>query len=70
MAPPSAATGFPTLAGSLPVLPGFPEAGMWETLRDHLVVMLHEQEDRNPAPSASILDTQSVKATEKLPSSL
>lgn len=43
----------------------FLEAGMWETLRHHLMVMLREQEGREPTPSAAILDTQSVKTTEK-----
>lgn len=38
---------------------------MWETLRHHLVVMLREQEGRDPTPSAAILDTQIVKTTEK-----
>ena len=43
----------------------FLKAGMWEALRHHLVVMLREQEGRDPTPSAAILDTQSVKTTEK-----
>ncbi|MBK4723007.1 transposase [Azospirillum sp. YIM DDC1] len=43
----------------------FLEAGVWESLRHHLVVMLREQEGRDPTPSAAIIDTQSVKTTEK-----
>lgn len=43
----------------------FLKAGVWEALRHHLVVMLREQEGRDPTPSAAILDTQSVKTTEK-----
>lgn len=43
----------------------FLEAGVWESLRHHLVVMLREQEGRDPTPTAAILDTQSVKTTEK-----
>ncbi|WP_455176899.1 IS5 family transposase [Azospirillum melinis] len=43
----------------------FLEAGVWEALRHHLLVMLREQEGRDPTPSAAILDTQSVKTTEK-----
>lgn len=43
----------------------FLEAGVWESLRHHLVVMLREQEGRDPTPTAAIIDTQSVKTTEK-----
>ncbi|WP_455179402.1 IS5 family transposase [Azospirillum melinis] len=43
----------------------FLEAGVWEALRHHLLVMLREQEGRDPTPSAAILDTQSVKTAEK-----
>lgn len=43
----------------------FLEAGVWEGLRHHLVVMLREQEGRAPTPTAAIIDTQSVKTTEK-----
>jgi putative transposase len=43
----------------------FAAAGVWETIRHHLVVMLRERDGREPSPSAAIVDTQSVKATEK-----
>src|SRR4051812_31993524 len=43
----------------------FADAGVWETIRHHLVVMLRERDGREPSPSAAIIDTQSVKATEK-----
>ncbi|MBK3801745.1 transposase [Azospirillum brasilense] len=43
----------------------FLESGVWESLRHHLVVMLREQEGRDPTPSATIIGTQSVKTTEK-----
>jgi transposase len=43
----------------------FLEAGVWEALRHHLLVMLRGQEGRNPTPTAAILDAQSVKATAK-----
>ena len=43
----------------------FASAGVWETMRHHLVVMLRERDGREPSPSATILDTQSVKTTEK-----
>ena len=46
---------------------GFADAGVWETIRHHLVVMLRERDGREPSPSAAIVDTQSVKATEKDP---
>jgi transposase len=43
----------------------FPNAGVWETIRHHLVMMLREREGRAASPSAAIIDTQSVKTTEK-----
>jgi putative transposase len=43
----------------------FLEAGVWERLRHHLVVMLREREGREASPTAAILDTQSVKTTEQ-----
>jgi transposase len=43
----------------------FADAGVWESIRHHLVVMLREREGKEPSPSAAIVDTQSVKATEK-----
>src|SRR3954447_1858522 len=43
----------------------FADAGVWEAIRHHLVVMLRERDGREPSPSAAIVDTQSVKTTEK-----
>ena len=43
----------------------FLAAGVWESLRHHLVVMLREGEGRQASPTATIIDTQSVKTTEK-----
>ena len=43
----------------------FADAGVWESIRHHLVVMLREREGKEPSPSAAIVDTQSVKTTEK-----
>src|SRR5689334_8591491 len=43
----------------------FLKAGVWETIRHHLVMMLREQEGREASPTAAIIDTQSVKTTEK-----
>ena len=43
----------------------FLKAGVWETLRHHLVMMLRESEGREASPTAAIIDTQSVKTTEK-----
>ena len=40
-------------------------ADVWETIRHHLVMMLRERDGREPSPTAAILDTQSVKTTEK-----
>src|SRR3954449_2283821 len=43
----------------------FIEAGVWESIRHHLVTALRERSGRDPSPSAAIIDTQSVKTTEK-----
>ena len=43
----------------------FASAGVWEAIRHHLVLMLREQEGREPGPTAAIVDTQSVETTEK-----
>jgi putative transposase len=43
----------------------FLAAGIWESMRHHLVVMLREIEAREASPTAAIVDTQSVKTTEK-----
>ena len=43
----------------------FASAGVWEAIRHHLVVMLREQEGREPSPTAAIVDTQSVETTAK-----
>ena len=46
-------------------LRAFERAGVWEAIRHHLVVMLRERDGKEPSPSAAIVDTQSVKTTEK-----
>ena len=43
----------------------FADADVWETIRHHLVMMLRERDGREPSPTAAILDTQTVKTTEK-----
>jgi transposase len=43
----------------------FADAGVWESIRHHLVLMLRERDGKEPSPSAAIIDTQSVKTTEK-----
>jgi putative transposase len=43
----------------------FLTAGVWETIRPHLVMTLRESEGREASPSAAIIDTQSVKTMEK-----
>ncbi|HZI18533.1 MAG TPA: IS5 family transposase [Pyrinomonadaceae bacterium] len=43
----------------------FASAGVWETIRHHLVMMLRERDGRESSPGAAIVDTQSVKTTEK-----
>lgn len=41
------------------------KAGIWQQLHDHLRDELRQQLGRNPCPSVAILDSQSVKTTEK-----
>jgi transposase len=43
----------------------FLTTGVWETIRHHLVMMVRESEGREASPTAVIIDTQSVKTTEK-----
>ena len=43
----------------------FAEAGVWESIRHHLVVMLRERDGKEPSPTAAIVDTRSVKTTER-----
>ena len=60
--PPPAFPPWPTVYG---YFRSFLAAGVWERLRHHLVTMLREQEGREASPTAAIIDTQSVKTTEK-----
>jgi len=39
--------------------------GTWERLHESLRPQVREAEGRNPEPSAAIIDSQSVKTTEK-----
>jgi putative transposase len=43
----------------------FLRQGVWESMRHHLVTMLRESEGREASPTAAIIDSQSVKTTEK-----
>ncbi|MBW3656308.1 MAG: transposase [Gemmatimonadetes bacterium] len=60
--PPPAFPPWPTVYG---YFRAFLVAGVWESMRHHLVVMLREGEGREASPTAAIVDTQSVKTTEK-----
>ena len=60
--PPPAFPPWPTVYG---YFRAFLAAGVWESLRHHLVVMVREGEGREASPTAAIIDTQSVKTTEK-----
>lgn len=42
----------------------FLNAGVWQAMRHHLVVMLRESAGRDPSPTAAVIDSQSVKTTE------
>lgn len=43
----------------------FVRTGVWEAMRHDLVTAIREQEGREVSPTATIIDTQSVKTTEK-----
>jgi putative transposase len=59
--PPPAFLPWPTVYG---YFCAFLSAGVWDSMRHHLVVMLREGAGREPSPTAAIIDTQSVKTTE------
>jgi len=59
--PPPAFLPWPTVYG---YFRAFLDAGVWESMRHHLVVMLREGAGREPSPTAAIIDSQSVKTTE------
>jgi len=59
--PPPAFLPWPTVYGCFR---GFLDAGAWESMRHHLVVMLREGAGREPSPTAAVIDSQSVKTTE------
>ena len=44
---------------------GFIDEGVWDTIRHHLVMEIRGQEGREASPTAAIIDSRSVKATEK-----
>ena len=41
------------------------KAGVWQQVNDALRQQLRQSEGRHPEPSAAIIDSQSVKTTEK-----
>jgi len=59
--PPPAFLPWPTVYG---YFRAFLSAGVWESMRHHLVVLLREAAGREPSPTAAIIDSQSVKTTE------
>ena len=59
--PPPAFLPWPTVYG---YFRAFLSAGVWDSMRHHLVVMLREGAGREPSPMAAIIDSQSVKTTE------
>ncbi len=40
------------------------DAGMWQTINHHLVMLDRERSGREASPSAAVIDSQSVKTTE------
>lgn len=59
--PPPTFLPWPTVYG---YFRAFLSAGVWDSMRHHLVVMLREGVGREPSPTAAIIDSQSVKTTE------
>ncbi len=59
--PPPAFLPWPTVYG---YFRAFLSAGVWESMRHQLVVLLREAAGREPSPTAAIIDSQSVKTTE------
>jgi len=59
--PPPACLPWPTVYG---YFRAFLSAGVWGSMRHHLVMTLREGVGREPSPTAAIIDTQSVKTTE------
>ena len=60
--PPPAFPAWSTVYG---YMRAFLSAGVWDSMRHHLVVMLREGVGREASPTAAIVDTQSVKTTER-----
>ena len=60
--PPPAFPPWRTVYGYMRTFAGL---GVWETMRHPLVMMLRERDGREASPTAAIIDTQSVKTTEK-----
>ena len=60
--PPPASPPWRTVYG---YMRAFASAGVWEAMRHQLVVMPRERQGQEPSPSAAIIDTQSVRTTEK-----
>jgi len=59
--PPPAFLPWPTVYG---YFRAFLSAGVWESMRHQLVVLLREAAGREPSLTAAIIDSQSVKTTE------
>ncbi len=59
--PPPAFLPWPTVYG---YFRAFLDAGMWESMCHHLVIMLREGAGRQASPTAAVIDSQSVKTTE------
>ena len=60
--PPPAFPPWPTVYGHFRA---FLAAGVWESMRHHLVAMLREGEGREASPTAAVIDARSVKTTER-----
>ena len=65
MAAPAAAPAFPPSPTVYGYMRAFLRDGVWESMRHYLLVMLREGGGREASPTAAIIDTQSVKTTER-----
>ena len=60
-----AARGLPAALDGLQHLPRFPAGGVWAAIWEELRAALRERLGREASPSAGVIDSQSLKSSEK-----